>query len=63
MLYLCNNFIWAILLNSINIQKGNIIGSLHKLLPISHVYIKNNMLSLLMSSPQLSDDCTYNKTF
>ena len=40
MLYLCNNCIWAILLNSMNIQKRNIIGSILKLLPIFHVYIK-----------------------
>ena len=58
MLYLCNNCIWAILLNSMNIEKGNIIGGLFNLLPIFHVQIKNSMLSLLMSSPQLSDDCT-----
>ena len=40
MLYLCNNCIWAILLNSMNIQKRNLIGSILKLLPIFHVYIK-----------------------
>ena len=49
MLYLCNNCIWTILLNSI--KKGNIIGSILKLLLIFHVYI-NCMLSLVMSSPQ-----------
>ena len=58
MLYLCNNCVWAILLNSMNRQKGNIMDSILELLPIFHVYIKNSMLSLLMSSPQLSDDCT-----
>ena len=34
MLYFCNNYIWSILLNSINIKKGNIVGGLLNLLPI-----------------------------
>ena len=50
MFILCNNCMWSILLNDINIEMENIRGGLLNLLPIFHVYIKNSMLSLLITA-------------